>query len=152
ELMNLISDKNLKNGVDIGCGTGEQTAILSEKFETTNFLGIDSSEEMLAEGRRFEKENLHFERAAIEEFTGSESKWDLIFSNAALQWCDRHEELFPRLIAKLNPGGQFAVQMPFQKENSLNKILLQLASEKPFADLLGGFTQDSPLLQVDDYT
>ena len=151
DLLNFISAENLKNGVDVGCGTGEPTSFLADKFKNANFLGIDCSEEMLTESRRFEKDNLHFERATIEEFAQSTSTWDLIFSNAALQWSDNHRELFPKLIAKLHPGGQSAVQMPFQRENVLNQLLLELVSEKPFADLLGGFIQISPVLTIDDY-
>jgi trans-aconitate 2-methyltransferase len=151
DLMSLIADKEIKNAVDIGCGTGEQTSILSQKFENTDFLGIDSSAEMLAGSRQFEKANLRFSSSTIEEFARSDSKWDLIFSNAALQWSDDHEVLFPELISKLNPGGQFAVQMPFQKENVLNEILLQIVQEDPYAGMLNGFVRTSPLLKVDDY-
>jgi trans-aconitate 2-methyltransferase len=151
DLMSLIADKEMKNAVDIGCGTGEQTSILSQNFENTNFLGIDSSAEMLAGSRELERSNLRFRSSTIEEFAGSDTNWDLIFSNAALQWSDDHEMLFPKLISKLNRGGQFAVQMPFQKENLLNKILLELVSEKPFSGMLNGFVRDSPLLEVDDY-
>ena len=151
DLIDLISARNLQTCVDIGCGTGEQTAILAEKFENANFLGIDSSEEMLSESKKFTNEKLHFELASIETFSESGSKWDLIFSNAALQWSEDHYALFPKLISKVNDGGQFAVQMPYQKENILNKLLLDLVSEKPFVDLLGGFRRDSPLLPIDDY-
>lgn len=151
DLMGLISGENLKNCVDVGCGTGEQTAILAQKFRSANFTGLDASKEMLLESKKFEQENLHFELGTIEAFSNSESNWDLIFSNAALQWAENHTALFPKLIAKLTPGGQFAVQMPFQKENVLNKILLETVSEKPFVDLLKGFRKESPLLQIDDY-
>ncbi|WP_353185701.1 methyltransferase domain-containing protein [Parapedobacter lycopersici] len=154
DLMSLISGVHLGNGngLDIGCGTGEQTAILADKFRVADFLGIDSSVEMLAGSGQFVKENLHFELTAMEPFIrSSAATWDLIFSNAALQWSNDHRTLFPELIAKLNPGGQFAVQMPFQTENSLNRILLETASEKPFADWLNGFIQKSPLLQLDEY-
>src|SRR5688572_871355 len=96
DLMDLITTKGLQNCVDIGCGTGEQTAILSKHIETANFLGIDSSEEMLAESKQFENENLHFELTTIEDFVETGSNWDLIFSNAALQWSDNHYELFPK--------------------------------------------------------
>ncbi|PPL02360.1 methyltransferase domain-containing protein [Parapedobacter indicus] len=152
DLVNLISAENVKNCVDIGCGTGEQTSILSEKFENVNFLGIDSSEEMLNESNQFTKDNLHFEWVTIEEFAHSTLTWDLIFSNAALQWSDNHAVLFPKLIANLNSGGQFAVQMPFQPENVLNTILLEIVTEKPFVDLLRGFIRNSPVLTIDDYT
>jgi len=151
DLMALISDKNLNTCVDIGCGTGEQTSLLSKRFEKSSFLGIDSSQEMLSESKKFVSEKLNFKLLTIEEFVESESKWDLIFSNAALQWSNDHHELFTKLISKINNNGQFAVQMPFQKQNTLNKILLDMVSERKFADLLGGFRLDSPVLEIDDY-
>lgn len=151
DLMDLISEKNLHNCVDVGCGTGEQTSLLSKRFENSFFLGIDSSEEMLTESKKFVTEKLNFKLSTIEEFATSQSKWDLIFSNAALQWSDDHNKLFTQLISKINNDGQFAVQMPFQKENTLNKILLDLVSEQPFVDLLGAFRRESPLLEIDDY-
>jgi len=151
DLMNLISDKYLHKGIDIGCGTGEQTSLLAKKFEHSSFTGIDASDEMLAESGKFVHDRLNFKLSTTEAFTESGYQWDLIFSNAALQWSDHHRELFPKLIAKLNNNGQFAVQMPYQKENVLNKILLAIVSEKPFADLLKGFRRESPLLEIDDY-
>lgn len=151
DLSDLISPNNLQNCVDIGCGTGEQTAILAHKFEHAHFLGIDSSAEMLKKSSEFDLPNLRFEQQTIEEFANSDSKWDLIFSNAALQWADNHLKLFPKLISKLDKNGQFAVQMPCQKDNVLNVILSDLAREKPFADFLNNFHRDSPLLSIDDY-
>jgi trans-aconitate 2-methyltransferase len=151
DLMDLISNENLHNCVDVGCGTGEQTSLLSKRFENSSFLGIDSSEEMLSESKKFVTEKLSFKLSTIEEFAASQPTWDLIFSNAALQWSNDHAELFPKLISKLNNDGQFAVQMPFQAENALNKILLETVSEQTFVDLLAGFRRDSPVLKIDDY-
>lgn len=152
DLAGLIKAEGLQTAVDIGCGTGEQTAILSATFEAVNFLGIDSSVEMLAGSKQLEHERLRFAQASIEAFAEQESNWDLLFSNAALQWSDDHRSLFPKLINKVNPGGQFAVQMPLQQDNVLNKILFELVSDKPFTDLLQGFKRISPVLPIDDYT
>lgn len=151
DLMNLISSENLKNAIDIGCGTGEQTRILSEKFADAEFLGIDSSEEMLAEGNQFQNDKLNFKQMPVEDLINSKEKWDLIFSNAALQWSDDHEILFPKLISLLSGKGQFAVQMPIQAENILNKILFQLASEEPFRSQFDGWNRVSPVLSIDEY-
>ena len=154
DLMELISNDGLQNGLDIGCGTGEQTKILSEKFDTAIFLGIDPSPEMLAQSRNFESERLSFRSTTVEAFLTSDAgvKRDLIFSNAALQWSDHHEELFPRLISLLNnDGGQLAVQVPVQKENLLNKILADLVQEKPFVNFLSGWKRLSPVLSIDEY-
>ncbi|WP_420148526.1 methyltransferase domain-containing protein [Spirosoma sp.] len=153
DLMVLISDKGLKKAVDIGCGTGEQTRILSEQFPKATFVGIDPSPEMLAKSKAFERKNLHFENTSVEAFIADTSpqQWDLLFSNAALQWSNDHEALFPQLIAKLSDRGQFAVQMPVQHENLLNKLLYELVQEKPFVAYLQGWKRTSPLLPIDQY-
>lgn len=151
DLMDLVDEDKLKKAIDLGCGTGEQTKMLSERFDQAAFIGIDSSQEMLAQSKGFETDNLKFKQSTMEEFASVDDKWDLIFSNAALQWVEHHEELFPRLISKLNPAGQFAVQMPTQKENVLNQLLLETVSQEPVREILGGFVRISPLLQLDDY-
>lgn len=151
DLMNLISPDNLKKAIDIGCGTGEQTHILSEKFEDAEFLGIDSSGEMLQKSLEFKNKNLSFKQKRVEELYDSEERWDLIFSNAALQWSDDHKKLFSKLLSLLNENGQFAVQMPVQAENVLNQILFQLASEEPYKTQLQDWNRVSPVLSLDEY-
>lgn len=151
DLMNLISPEDLKKAIDIGCGTGEQTHILSEKFSNTEFLGIDSSAEMLQKSLDFKNKNLSFKQKKVEELYDSKEKWDLIFSNAALQWSDDHEKLFSKLLSLLSEKGQFAVQMPVQTENALNQILFQLASEEPYKTQLQDWNRVSPVLSLDDY-
>lgn len=152
DLIAMISEEGLKTGIDIGCGTGEQTAILAQRFEKARFSGIDPSPDMLAKSKEFKNSNLNFRQATVEDFTTSDvKKWELIFSNAALQWSDNHEKLFPQLIALLTDKGQFAIQMPVQKENVLNRILFDLVQEKPFVDFLKGWKRAAPLLSIDQY-
>jgi len=151
DLADFIQPAEKMKAIDLGCGTGEQTAILTEKFKQAFFLGVDTSAEMLRKSSALESDRLHFRQLSVEEVTGSSEKWDLIFSNAALQWSDDHQQLFPGLIQKLHTGGQFAVQMPVQKENLLNKILFKLIHESPFEDFLKGWKRASPLLSIDEY-
>ncbi|MFZ0596427.1 MAG: methyltransferase domain-containing protein [Flavobacterium sp.] len=151
DLADFIEPVNGMKAIDLGCGTGEQTAILANKFKEADFLGVDSSAEMLEQSKALETDNLHFRKATTEEIIASGEKWDLIFSNAALQWSDDHKSLFTKLLELLNSKGQFAVQMPVQPENKLNKILLELVNEEPFKTYLNGFTRDSPVLSIDEY-
>lgn len=137
--------------IDLGCGTGEQTAILAEKFPEAEFIGIDSSAEMLEQSKSLENERLHFRQATTEEILESEENWDLIFSNAALQWSDNHHELFPKLISKLNCNGQLAIQMPYQPGNILNQILYEMSNEEPFKTQLNGWNRPSSVLTIDEY-
>ena len=151
DLIDFIKPMESMKAIDLGCGTGEQTAILANKFPEANFLGVDSSVEMLKQSNSLQADNLYFKKATTEETINSGEKWDLIFSNAALQWSEDHEILFPKLIELINPNGQFAVQMPVQPENTLNKILLELIEEEPFKSYLDSFKRDSPVLSIDAY-
>ncbi|KQO22933.1 trans-aconitate methyltransferase [Flavobacterium sp. Leaf82] len=151
DLTEFIKPVNGMKAIDLGCGTGEQTAILADKFKDADFLGVDSSIEMLEQSKALETDNLHFRKTTTEETIASGEKWDLIFSNAALQWSNDHETLFTELIKLVNPKGQFAVQMPVQPENILNKILSDLVDEEPFKSYLKGYKRDSPVLSIDNY-
>lgn len=153
DLMGMISGEGLESAVDLGCGTGEQTSILAHKFNEAKFLGIDPSPEMLSKSKQYVKDNLSFRNSTVEDFVvaNNDQKWDLVFSNAALQWVDKHEVLFPKLIGLLSALGQLAIQMPVQQENLLNKLLLELVREKPFVDYLNGFIRIPPLLSIDEY-
>lgn len=152
DLSESIQSDGLESAIDLGCGTGEQTKILSEKFENTQFIGIDASSEMLAKSKSLESNNLHFEQKTTEDFLKSNEKYDLIFSNAALQWSDNHSELFPNLLNLLSDNGQFAVQMPMQNSNVLNVLLLELTQEEPYKSYLKGWKREYPLLSIDEYT
>lgn len=149
DLVSHIVDYPNQKVIDLGCGTGELTKKLSEKLTNSTVLGIDNSAEMLAKTPT--AENLTFKEIPILELLKEETKWDLIFSNAALQWIDNHGELFPKIISCINPGGQLAVQMPQQNENILNRILLNLVQEEPFASYLKNWTRPSPVLTLDEY-
>lgn len=151
DLSDLIKEENPMKAIDLGCGTGEQTAILTEKFPKATFIGIDSSAEMLEKSKALENERLRFRKATTEELLNSGENWDLIFSNAALQWSDNHQELFPKLISILKTDGQLAIQMPYQPGNILNQILFELAAEEPFKTQLNNWNRPSAVLTIDEY-
>jgi trans-aconitate 2-methyltransferase len=149
DLIALLEDRPNMKTLDLGCGTGELTNMLSEKLKNPIVKGIDSSQEMLAKAAPFK--HITFEHKTIEEQLNTTEQWDLIFSNAAIQWVDHHETLFPKIITKLNKGGQLLVQMPVQDENLLNQILLELVQEEPFYTALNGWKRLSPVLSIDEY-
>lgn len=151
DLAEMIQPEASFEAVDLGCGTGEQTLILSERFPGGTFTGVDASKEMLSKSTAYENDRLHFKLGTTEDVIAGGKKWDLIFSNAALQWSDDHVRLFPALLALLNTNGQFAVQMPVQPENVLNRLLQELVNEEPFVSYLKGWQRVSPVLSMDEY-
>ncbi len=150
DLMDLIEHRPGMQAVDLGCGTGEQTAILAERFSDAHFLGIDSSDAMLAE-RPAATERLAFQQSTTEAWLQEAHTYDLAFSNAALQWSEDHKHLFPQIIRKINPGGQLAVQMPYQPGNILNQLLAGLAEEEPYKTQSGNWNRASSVLTLDEY-
>lgn len=134
--------------VDLGCGTGELTAKLAAMLSDSDVTGIDSSAEMLAQATQYAQPGLRFEQRAIQDSDGA---WDLIFSNAALQWVDDHATLIPRLFAQVRPGGQLAVQVPSNFRNPSHRLITEIAAEEPFRVALNGWSRHSPVLAIDAY-
>jgi trans-aconitate 2-methyltransferase len=129
--------------IDLGCGTGELTRHLVDRLNPELSLGIDNSEEMLKKARHFETPTLKFKKASISDFFGSE-KFDLIFSNAAIQWCEDHPAIFKNIRNSLNPKGQIAVQMPMNHDYPTHILANQVAPKK--------FVRRYPLLSIEDYS
>lgn len=151
DLLALVAPKENMKIIDLGCGTGELTRQLAEALPGSLVTGIDSSEEMLHEAAAYNSESIQFKVKSVEEQLDSDEKWDLVFSNAALQWVDDHEQLFPKIIRCIGKGGQLAVQVPAQHHNRTNIILNQLAGEEPYRSALQDFKRSSPVLDTDRY-
>jgi trans-aconitate 2-methyltransferase len=129
DLMDMIGPRNNMRIMDLGCGTGELTKTLHERFRSIDTIGIDTSADMLAKAPR--APNLRFFEADISEFRG-DSEYDLIFSNAALHWVPGHEELFARIHKAVRPGGQIAIQIPKNSEHPSHRVAFDLEKEPPY--------------------
>lgn len=139
DLQALIPPGVYREIVDLGCGTGEQTAGLAARFPAARVLGLDSSPEMLARAREHAAANLRFEEGSILDLSGD---FDLIYSNAALQWLPDHPALLARLWPHLRPGGTLAVQVPANHDHASHRLLSETADA--FSAELGGFTRFGP--------
>jgi trans-aconitate 2-methyltransferase len=135
--------------VDLGCGAGNVTAILRQRYPDAEVIGIDGSAEMLEKARASEPD-CRFEQADFFHWQ-PEQPVDLIYSNAALQWVGEHPTLFPRLLSCLAPGGVLAVQMPAMHAEPLRRAPLDLATKEPWAKYLAGITSAPDLLSTLEY-
>ena len=122
--------------IDLGCGPGNSTEVLRQRFPESSILGIDNSEAMLETARRTFPQ-MHWEAGDIASFR-AEPEADLLFSNAALQWLPNHRALFPRLVEQLPAGGCLAVQMPRNYEEPVHRLMRQVAAEARWSDRLTG--------------
>jgi trans-aconitate 2-methyltransferase len=134
---------------DLGCGPGEQAALLARRHPGAKVTGLDSSREMLARARA-RPETVTWIEGDIAAFDPPEPV-DLIFTNAALQWLPDHQALFPRLAGALAPGGVFACQMPTAFETLHHQVLRQVASLGPWSDLTSAARMILPTPSLADY-
>jgi trans-aconitate 2-methyltransferase len=128
--------------VDLGCGPGNSTALLRERWPEANVTGLDSSADMLDAARR-DHPGIEFVAGDIAEWSPA-APYDLVFSNAALQWVGDHERLLPRLIDAVAPDGILAVQMPRNHDFATHALMRQVAAEGPWRDRLAGARDPSP--------
>jgi len=113
--------------IDLGCGTGDLTAILHERSGAAETLGVDRSAAMLEKAQ--DRPGLRFAPADLETFE-PERPYDLVFSNAALQWVPEHAALFARIRGWVAPGGELAVQVPANHHHPSHVLAARVASEE----------------------
>jgi trans-aconitate 2-methyltransferase len=125
DLVSRIRLDSPKAIIDIGCGPGNSTQVLCRKWPASDILGLDYSEAMIAKAR-LDYPGQHWMVGDAGKFDAME-KYDLVFSNATLQWIPRHEELLPRLIGGVKHGGALAAQIPMFKPMPINVAIETVA-------------------------
>ena len=148
DLADLITVKVGMEVLDLGCGTGEMTNLLSGRLPGSRILGVDSSPEMLDQAGGKSGTGIRFELRSIEDI---ERKWDLIFSNAAIQWVHNHRELVPKLFSHMRPGGQLVVQLPSNHNHPTQTFIIETGNEEPYRKALKGWSRSFSVLSVREY-
>ena len=141
ELVSRIDAEAPRTVVDLGCGTGHLTVLLTKRWPRARVLGVDSSQEMVAaapvgEGVEFTVGDMVGWRPPDAET--SSAGVDVLVSNAALQWVPGHVDLLPDFVAALAPGGWLAFQVPGNFEEPSHTIRRELAAEPPYAEHTAG--------------
>lgn len=149
DLVSLVQPSGVRTIVDLGCGTGELTKQLHEKLKAERTLGTDSSTQMLAKANSFAGHGLSFEESKIETFAPM-VPFDLVFTNAALQWLPNHRELIPRVLKLVAPKGQIAIQVPANFDHPSHTIAHALGNEM-FPGRLTGMAKARSVLDVAEY-
>ena len=96
--------------VDLGCGAGNLMPMLRERWPQARLTGVDGSPQMLARART-DHPGVEFVEADVGAWRPQQPV-DVLYSNAALHWLERHDSLFPALLDRVAPQGWLAVQMP----------------------------------------
>ncbi|MFD0355340.1 trans-aconitate 2-methyltransferase [Streptomyces sp. NPDC127110] len=128
---------------DLGCGPGNVTALLTDRWPDARITGFDLSPQML---QRATDEHagptpgggrLDFRHADLADWMPEET-YDLIVSNAALQWVPSHPGSFAAWINGLRPGGTFAFQIPGNFTAPSHRLLAELCDTPRWRDRLAG--------------
>lgn len=121
--------------IDLGCGPGNSTAVLAQRWKQAEIMGLDSSEAMIATARK-DAPGRDFVVGDIGSWS-PETPFDLIFSNAALQWVENHKTLYPRLLSFVVPGGALAVQVPCNMNAPAHEVMRETAQRPEFNSFFG---------------
>ncbi|HEY2257979.1 MAG TPA: trans-aconitate 2-methyltransferase, partial [Variovorax sp.] len=150
ELLARVALSEAAQVVDLGCGPGNSTELLVQRFDGATVVGIDNSEAMLVSAReRLPKAQFELSDIATWE---PELRPDLIYANAALQWVPDHEALIPRLFAALAPAWVLAIQMPDNRQEPTHRLMREIAGEAPWAQAIGNPEKlRTPLLSIEAY-
>jgi len=120
--------------VDMGCGPGNSTELLVERFPGAQVLGLDTSPNMLVEARE-RVPGARFDAADANTWV-PEAGTDVVFANAIYQWVPGHMAALTRVLATLGPGAALAVQMPDNINEPSHAAMRQVAAEGPWAERL----------------
>jgi trans-aconitate 2-methyltransferase len=142
ELLARVDADRPRRVVDLGCGPGNLTRLLADRWPDAEVTGLDSSPEMIARARegagdvRFEVADLR-DWAATSAATGAATgrpSVDVLVSNATLQWVPGHLDLLPRLVDAVTPGGWLAFQVPGNFDEPSHTIRRELEDAPEYAE------------------
>ncbi len=136
DLVDLVQPGRIDKAVDLGCGSGELTTELGERFDIADLTGLDSSSAMLAEASHHETDRVRFLFGDIATWT-SDADHDLVLANASLQWVPDHPAVLGCWVKALRPGGQLAVQVPANADHDSHLASVTVAHREPFLSAFG---------------
>uniref|UniRef100_A0A8I0CY34 Trans-aconitate 2-methyltransferase n=1 Tax=Pseudomonas tritici TaxID=2745518 RepID=A0A8I0CY34_9PSED len=130
ELLARIALDDVSDVLDLGCGPGNSTALLHQRWPLARIMGVDNSPAMLEQARVAVPE-CRFIEADVRQFK-PEHAVDLIYANASLQWVPDHYALLPHLISLLKLNGVLAVQMPDNVDEPSHVLMREVAYEQGY--------------------
>lgn len=132
---------------DLGCGSGELTLALHGHVGAAETVGYDTSDAMLDAAAVHAGRGVRFEHRDIARFDDP-GAWDVVLSNAALQWVGDHAAVLGRWAVALRPGGQLAVQVPANADHPSHTVAVEVAHEAPFLEEFEGSPPRDPVRSV----
>lgn len=125
--------------LDVGCGPGNSTSILANRWTESELTGVDSSAQMTEKARR-DYPHMKWIHADVRDFP-SEPVYDLVYSNAVLQWIPDHESLIPHLFGMVRRPGALAVQIPLAEVMPVRQNIRTVAGRPRWRPLMSGISR-----------
>ncbi len=133
DLVSRIEIENPKKIIDIGCGPGNSTQILRERWSSSHILGIDKSKSMISKAvSDFPNQEWKLFDVETDEFR---YKYDIVYSNATIQWIHNHDILLKKLSDIVNPNGVIAIQIPLFFNMPLGQSISKIAQDSKWSNL-----------------
>jgi trans-aconitate 2-methyltransferase len=151
DLFALIRPRPGMRVIDLGCGTGELTEMLSQRLVGARIEGVDASASMLEQALPRAGERLTFHQGDMREIADF-SPYDLVFSNAALQWVPDNESLLARISSQLRPEAQVAIQVPKRGGSRTGAITGEVLQEPRFQALIRSPNSGGGALSLERYS
>lgn len=149
DLLDRIAEFQPTYVFDLGCGPGNSTALLANRWPASHLTAVDGDRAMLGRARS-SCTPARWVEADISTWIPERTP-DLIFSSSALHWLDDHATLFPRLLSLLRPGGLLALQMPRNFAAPSHRLMYELAAQTPWVDHLRPLIRANPVSRPEDY-
>jgi trans-aconitate 2-methyltransferase len=131
DLLAQVPLETVHHAIDLGCGPGNSTELIVERFGAAGVSGLDSDLDMLETARK-RLPGTAFVEADLETWRPSE-KADLLFANAVFQWLPNHLDIFDQLMDGLVGGGVLAVQMPDNLTEPTHLLMEETAHAGPWS-------------------
>ena len=149
DLLTQVDMDSPKTVYDLGCGPGNLTEFIQQRWPVADVIGVDASETMLARAR-----DLHPDKTWIKADLADwepDAEADVFLSNAVFQWLNDHDTLLPGLVASVRAGGIFAFQLPRNWNAPSHAIIQELVAASPSRELLKPLLLDDPVHPPDYY-
>lgn len=136
DLISRIELDNPNKILDIGCGPGNSTFELKQRWPNAHICGIDNSKDMIDNAKKTYS-NIDFMLLdASSDLKSLNEHYDIVFSNACLQWIPNHNKLLGEMIELLTDNGILAVQIPMNYNEPIHKLIKEVIHQETWADLL----------------
>ncbi|WP_025110737.1 methyltransferase [Pseudomonas sp. H1h] len=155
ELLDRIDLDDPKRIYDLGCGTGIATQLLAERWPRAQLHGVDSSRQMLDQARCLPISAQWTECDLLDWHPGQPA--DLLLAAAVLHFIGDHQQMLPRLLGHLRPGGCLALHMPDWRDALWYRLMLDTLEDAGPGHTPMGTAQlrrcmaARPLLTLEDY-